>query len=318
MADLLKLLKSAADETRLRILGVVESEPLSVGEILEILGMGQSRISRHLKILSDAGVLESIRAGNRVYYGMSESARKQPLVRELLARLSESARDEAYRGNGLAGGLIQDHRKLTEILELRKRQAREHFQKAGRDHDKMQRTYVDTDYYRKEIISGLGRSAGVVVDLGCGTGELSALLAGHAKRIIGVDQSSRVLDLARKACPSGDFRLGEIDHLPLKDGEADTVVASMVLHHLPDPVSGLREANRVLKRNGVLVVADLKAHEDEKAQKDLADFWPGFEKPRLDAMVGDAGFEITERKAGKGSGRLTCLIYRSNKTKYEG
>lgn len=315
MGDLLKLLKSAADETRLRILSVVESEPLSVGEILEILDMGQSRISRHLKILADAGFLESNRAGNRVYYGLSAASRQEPFVQELLANLSATAEDATYRGNGLAGGLIQDRRKLTGILELRKKETREHFQKYGRDHDRLQRAYVDADFYRKEIARELGKGAGIVVDLGCGTGELSALISAQARRIIGVDQSTKVLDLARKECPSGDFRLGELEHLPLKNEEADAVVASMVLHHLPDPLTGLREANRVLRKNGALVVADLKQHEDEEAQKELADFWPGFEKSRLETMIRDSGFEITEQRSGKGSGRLTCLIYRAKKTK---
>ncbi|MBL8018176.1 MAG: metalloregulator ArsR/SmtB family transcription factor [Leptospirales bacterium] len=309
MADILKSLRAAADETRLRILSVLGSEPLAVGEILEILGMGQSRISRHLKILADAGLLESHRLGNRVYYGLAGQSRVEPLIRELLDALTQITESN----NGLYRGIVRDRSKLTEILELRKQMSVDHFQRMGREHDRMQQTFVDSSYYRREIINELGAKPGTVVDLGCGTGELSVMIARLAGKAIGVDQSPRVLELARSACPQGEFRLGEIEHLPLPDEGADAVVASMVLHHLPDPSSGLKEANRVLRKKGTLVVVDLKEHDEEAMQREFADFWPGFSGDRLEAMIQDAGFSIQEKRAGQGDGKLTCLIYRATK-----
>lgn len=310
MADLLKILKAAGDETRLRILSLLGSEPLSVGEILDVLGMGQSRVSRHLKILSDAGILENRRAGNRVYYALEDQARKAPLLSELLRELAELP----VSGNGSAKQARLDRTRLSEVLDLRKKVSLDHFQKFGRDHDLRQKTYVDSDYYRREIISGLKKPRGPVLDLGCGTGELSTMIARNSS-VIGVDQSPRVLEAARAACPNGEFRLGEIEHLPLRNEEVQTVVASMVLHHLPEPMTGLREANRVLGKGGALVVVDLKEHEEEAMQRDFADFWRGFAPKRLEQMIQDAGFEITEKKSGRGAGKLTCLIYRATKVK---
>jgi ubiquinone/menaquinone biosynthesis C-methylase UbiE/DNA-binding MarR family transcriptional regulator len=310
MPGLLKTLKAAGDETRLRILSLLESEPLSVGEILDVLAMGQSRISRHLKILSDAGILENRRAGNRVYYALNDQARKTPLLSELLRELGGLAAS----GNGSARQARADRARLSEVLDLRKKVSLDHFQKFGRDHDLRQKTYVDSDYYRGEIIKGLGKTRGPVLDLGCGTGELSAMIA-RTSQVIGVDQSPRVLEAARGACPAGEFRLGEIEHLPLRNEEAATVVASMVLHHLPEPMLGLREANRVLAKKGSLVVVDLKEHEEEAMQRDFADFWRGFSPKRLEQMIEDSGFDIVEKKSGRGAGKLTCLIYRATKVK---
>ncbi|MCE9598410.1 MAG: metalloregulator ArsR/SmtB family transcription factor [Spirochaetia bacterium] len=309
MADLLKTLRAAADETRLRILSVLGAEPLSVGEILEILNMGQSRISRHLKILADAGLLESHRLGNRVYYGLAGNSKGDALVRDLLEALSQVPESS----NGLYKGLTRDRSKLTEILELRKQMSVDHFQRIGREHDRMQQTFVDSVYYRREILSELGKQPGTVVDLGCGTGELSVMIAKLAGKTIGVDQSPKVLEVARNACPQGEFRLGEIEHLPLPNEGADAVVASMVLHHMPDPSSGLKEANRVLRDKGTLVVVDLKEHEEEAMQREFADFWPGFSGERLEAMIQDAGFTVQEKRTGRGEGKLTCLIYRARK-----
>lgn len=310
MPHLLRTLKAAGDQTRLRILSLLGSEPLSVGEILEVLGMGQSRVSRHLKILSDAGILENRRAGNRVYYALDEQARRTPLLSELLRELAELP----VSGNGSAAVARSDRARLAEVLDLRKKVSVDHFQKFGKDHDERQKSYVDSDYYRKEVLAGLSKSPGRVLDLGCGTGELSALI-GRSAEVIGVDQSARVLDAARAACPGAEFRLGEIEHLPLGNQEVATVVASMVLHHLPEPMQGLREANRVLAQNGTLVVVDLKEHDEEAMQRDFADFWRGFSPRRLEQMIEDAGFEIVEKKSGRGAGKLTCLIYRAKKVK---
>lgn len=310
MSNLIRTLKAAGDETRLRILSLLGTEPLSVGEILEVLGMGQSRVSRHLKILTDAGLLENRRAGNRVYYALEDSARRQPLFSELMRELEQMPSS----GNGSARQAKVDQERLREVLNSRKRITLEHFQEFGSDHDARQKSYVDSDYYRREVLRLLGRTRGPVLDLGCGTGELSRMISENA-RVIGVDQSPRVLEAARALCPSGEFRLGEISHLPLRNEETDAVVASMVLHHLPEPLQGLREANRVLARGGRLVVADLKEHDEDAMQTEFADFWRGFAPKRIEQMIEDSGFAIEEKKTGRGSGRLTVLIYKAKKVK---
>lgn len=307
--QVVQILKALGDETRLRILGVLKREPLSVNELLEVLSMGQSRVSRHLRILSDVGILEGSRAGSRIYYGFPADMERAGVLFGLLQSL------------GLMGGSMLhlseqgrgDLERLELVLEGRKRRALDHFETVGREQDRLQQGLLDVGYYRRRIVEFLAGSAGVTVDLGCGTGELAALLAGRVGRLICVDQSSNMLDAARATVgdASVEYRLGALEHLPLGDGEADVVVASMVLHHLPDPLVALRECARVLKRDGTLVLAELKRHEEEIMRTKFADFWLGFEAGRLRDFLRQAGFEIETRKYGKGEGKLDCMFLKA-------
>jgi len=306
-SKILSVLKALSDETRLRIIRILGREPLHVSEILDVLRMGQSRISRHLRILAEAGILESRRDGARIYYGFSDEARSGGQMARILNAIET--------GNSLAGVdafTRDDLAHLDQVLLSRENEALEHFQKYGVSQDGRLAGLVDSAFYRKKILS-MVPAGGVVADAGCGTGELLKLLAQKAKRTIGVDQSENVLEKARLSCPGTDFRIGRVEHLPLRDGETDTFIFSMVLHHLPDPVPALLEAHRVLKKEGTLVIAELAQHNHEEMRSRFADFWLGFEKTRLNEFLERAGFEMESSSAGKGEGTLGCLFLRARR-----
>ena len=299
-----QILKALGDETRLRILFVVRSEPLSVNEILEVLEMGQSRVSRHLRILADAGILDSERQGLRVYYGINPAA--EQLVQGLLGALGLARRGGEPIPAALPDETERDAFNLKLLLERRKRAGVEHFQAHGIDQDRLMEGLVDGHFYRRRICELLPAAPGVVADLGCGAGALGSLLLERGGQLIGVDQSPRMLREAARRLPGVDLRLGRLEHLPLSDAEAQVVVLSMALHHMPDPRLGLREARRVLRENGMLIVAELGRHEEETMRSRFGDFWLGFPEERLLELVEGAGFAVDEVTVGQGAGQLVC------------
>ena len=295
MDTTLEVFKALADESRLRILGALVREPLSVNELMEVLEMGQSRVSRHLKILALAGILESRRDGARVYYGLYLHPTR------LVARILEALEQSGEKNQG-------DLKNLARVLEERKSESIDHFQKYGAEQDRRQAGLVDANFYRQEILSLLPASPGIAADLGSGSGELALMLRGRVESLICVDQSPNLLERVRRAIPESDTRIGALEHLPLGDGEADTVIASMVFHHLPDPRQAIAEAFRILKPGGLLLVAELASHAREEMRVKFADFWLGFPRERLLEYLTDAGFDAKLSRGGRGRGELECMF----------
>ena len=306
----LPLFKALADETRLRILGVLSVEPLNVNEIVSLLDMGQSRISRHLKILTDAGLLESERAGSFVYYGIrrEDSGPQADILRAL--GLDVQRRDVPIPY--FPAGIQEDRARLRVVLEAREKNNLEHFQTLGRD--RIVGDPVDSEFYHDKILELLPDRPGTIADVGCGAGELSRLLLSRAERLICVDQSSNMLERARGIVVGADFRPGALTHLPMGEGEADAVIASMVLHHVPEPMTALREIHRALRPGGILILADLIQHDDEAMREKYADFWLGFRPDRLRDYLEEAGFHAEREEAGRGRGRLECLFFRARRS----
>lgn len=300
-----KIFGALSDETRFRILMVLSHGPLSVNELLDVLEMGQSRVSRHLKILTDAGLLEKQREGARVFYGLRVDTSHRAFLAGLLP-------EKDYTPAFLSSPPYKrDQQRLIAIMEERKKQTIEHFQNYGPEDDvQMENGLVDADFYRQEILS-LVEDGDLVADLGCGTGDLSVLLSAKAGRVICVDQSMTMLEQAAQKLQGreAEFRLGSLEYLPLKDREVDTVIMSMVLHHMPEPLSALKEAARVLNPDGSLILADLLHHEEEVMRDRFADFWLGFRRERLETMLSEAGFEIFSVSEGKGKSKLNCLFF---------
>ena len=305
------ILKALADESRLRILAALSREPLSVNELLDVVQMGQSRVSRHLKILSDAGLLEFERLGPRVYYGFHRAA-GNGLGQRLLAALG-LPRLDGRPALGLPAEVALDGERLEHLLENRRQDGLEHFQKYGIDQDQLQREFVDAGFYRELILEALPADVETVVDVGCGAGVLAERLSERGLSVIGIDPSSNLLSRARRNCPEGDFRSGSLERLPLDDAGADLVIAAMVLHHLPDPVRGLREIFRVLRPGGRLLIAELVRHDEDSMTTRFADFWPGFEPDRLEAMLAEAGFAPGRVERGRGSAKLETVLVSATK-----
>ena len=332
--DIVHILKALSDEARLRILGVLTPEPLSVGEVCAVLGMKQSRVSRHLKILARAGIVEGTRAGMHVYYGFHPRVMRSAELSALLAALglgsggasfprlaadyltisrSASGSDRAFE---MPPAMNADRAKLDALLQDRKELSIQFFQTFGEDQDRLQQQLVDSAFYRQKVLDLLPEEPGVTLDLGCGTGQLARLLIERLQRLICVDQSPNMLERARQALAKSkarqvEFRIGALEHLPLRDGEVDTVVASMILHHMPEPAVALKEMHRVLRPGGVLILAELDRHREEVMRTEFADFWLGFSRGRLERSLADAGFEIAVTEEGRGEGSLDCLFYRA-------
>jgi SAM-dependent methyltransferase len=285
MPSIVNSLKLLADETRLRLLLLLGQQELSVLEIQEILGMGQSRISSHLGQLRRGGLLTDRRAGKHVYYALAPALR-QPEWAGILDAGGKSL-VEAER----------DARALELVLAKRRDRAREYFdQLAGR----FGRTYCPGRSWE-----GLGHlllalvPAQVIVDMGAGEGTMAQLLARRAQRVIAVDNSEKMVEfggeLARRhGFENLEYRLGDMEEPPVAEGSVDLVLFSQALHHALSPGRAVAAACRILKPGGRIAVLDLLQHQFEQARELYADTWLGFSELDLHGFLTGAGFRDVE------------------------
>jgi ArsR family transcriptional regulator len=303
--DMLDLLKALADPCRLRLTAILLSGEFTVQELTRIMGMGQSRISRHLKILAEAGVLSVKRQGTWSYYRVGDAGPFFSAIRPAFERELGSL---PQRG--------ADRAAVALVLDERRRRSQEFFDRHARQWDDLARTLLPVPEYRERMLA-LVPGGGTVLEIGIGTGGLLTELAAKAAKVIGVDHSPAMLEEARRRLAEGgasgiDLRLGEMTHLPLPDASVGCVVANMVLHHAADPQAVLAEIRRVLAPGGLLLIADLARHEREAAREQLADQWLGFDEAELTGWLRSAGFaEITVERIEGGAGQETVLLIRS-------
>lgn len=301
---MLDLFKAMADSSRLRLMAVLVRGEFTVQELTRILRMGQSRISRHLKILTEAGVLTVKRQGTWSYY---RAGGENPLFAAILPLLERELENLPERGSDLAG--------QAAVLDERRRRSQEFFDSHARQWDSLVRTILPVPDYRERLLA-LVPGGTAVLEIGLGTGGLLPGLVARASRVIGVDHSPSMLEEARRRLALAglagiELRLGEMGHLPLPDGEVGCAVANMVLHHAADPVAVLREIRRVLAPSGVVVLADLGRHEREWVREQLADQWLGFDEGELLAWLGAAGFGgCTVERIAAAAGEEDVLLVR--------
>lgn len=291
--ELLTCHKALADHTRLRLFHLLAHHELNVGEILDVLEMGQSRISRHLKILADAGLLTARRHGAWVFYAVNKEPGEggaAAFVRAMLP-LVETIPTAA-----------EDLAAANRVVEERAMASRQFF-----DAMAPRLPWVQDEMLGKgggERLAELAKAAlpqcEVLGDLGCGAGAMLPALLHIAKRIIGVDSSPRMLAQAKAVLQRAgvddaaiSLRLGDLHHLPLSNEEADCALLSLVLHHLPTPQEGLAETWRVLRPGGCCVVIDFVRHERETMRRQYGDRWLGFTQEELAAWCAAAGFTVT-------------------------
>jgi ubiquinone/menaquinone biosynthesis C-methylase UbiE/DNA-binding HxlR family transcriptional regulator len=286
VAQLLRALRLLGDEGRLRILRLLQSEELSVAELQEILGMGQSRISMQLAQLKQAGLIDVRRAGQKSLYRMADLQDGGAMLSELLREAGKEIAPAA-----------QDDRGLRLILGKRKDKLRGYFDElAGR----FGRNYVPGRSWKglAEMFLKLMPPL-VVADLGAGEGTLSLLMTRRAERVIAVDNSEKMLeyvvDIAkRNGVKNLEYRLGDLEELPLKDAEVDLVLFHQSLHHALHPGKAVDEAWRIVKPGGRIIVMDLVKHRFEEAREMYADVWLGFSEVELVDMLQNAGFRSVE------------------------
>lgn len=284
MRGTLKILKLLSDPTRLRILRLLGEDELTVAELQQILGMGQSRTSAHLAQLKAEGLVGDRRAGKNIYYTRGEAL--SPAVEELIAggsrELAEAPEDAAA---------------LKLVLGKRQDRAGEYFNRLA---GKFGRTYVPGRSWRA-LAHGLLRLLPpmVIADLGAGEGTLSQLLARSAKKVIAIDNSPAMVEFGSKlAAEHGirnlEYRLGEIEDPPIRAASVDLALFSQALHHAASPGRALTAAHRILKPGGRLVVLDLLSHSFEQARTLYAHVWLGFSEVELIRLVEKAGFRDAE------------------------
>jgi ubiquinone/menaquinone biosynthesis C-methylase UbiE/DNA-binding transcriptional ArsR family regulator len=286
MSRTLKSLRALSDPTRLRIVALLEKDELSVNELQEISRMGQSRISTHLGLLLDSGLVEARREGKRSFYKLPG-------------------------GNGVANDIIQlalrgarelpehagDQINLKRIVNRRREQAQVYFNQVAGRFDRVYgpgRSWQAFGHLLLRIVPPL-----VVADLGSGEGLLSELLARRCKKVIAVDNSEKIVAFgAAKAKKNGlknlDFRLGDLENPPIEANSVDLVILSQALHHAADPAKAIAGAYALLKPNGQMMILDLSRHNFQRAHELYGDRWLGFPESDLQRWLEGAGFKKVE------------------------
>jgi ubiquinone/menaquinone biosynthesis C-methylase UbiE len=281
--QLLASLRGAAEPTRLRLLGLAARGAFCVVEFTEILGQSQPRLSRHLKLLCEAGLLERVREGANVWFALP-SGPSGALIRSLLAHLPE---DDPV--------LAADRRQSARVLAERARAASDSFRRQGADWDEMRALGLPAQAVEDALLSlvpetGVGR----LLDVGTGTGRLLELLAPRVGQALGIDASKAMVALARARLARAGLshctvRLADMYRLPLPEAGFDLAVLQMVLHYAEDPAGAVAEVVRVLRPGGTLIVADLAAHGRSDVVERLAHRWPGFADEAMLTLFGAAG-----------------------------
>ena len=279
----MQALRLLSDATRLRLLSILTSDDLSVAEIQEILGLGQSRVSTHLASLRKGGLLEDRREGKKVFYRL---ATLPPQIAQLV--------EQTISRSGLDAQLKADRKQLDASLRRRREETEAHFNqltgRAGKSYC-AGRSWQSVASLFLEMVEPL-----VIADLGAGEGLVSRLLARRAKHVIAVDISSRMVTLGRDAAErlgldNLEFRLGDLEAPPVEDKSVDIALFSQALHHAPSPQKALAAAHRILKPGGRLLVLDLKQHQFDAARELYSDLWLGFRESDLQSWIHASGFE---------------------------
>ncbi len=297
--SLQKILKTLADPTRVRILLLLAREELAVQELMDVLGMAQSRVSRHLGILRESGLLRDRREGTYVFY-------------RFVAPTTGAWQDAwALTQRELAGDALvaRDSAALLRVLEARASRARSFFDAVGPEWEALRKVFND-DALRARAVAHLAPAEWIVADIGTGTGILAAELARLGMRVIAVDHSARMLEAARSKLGDEGFTLGDVGSadaddisgrielrageasaLPIADVEVDAALAHMVLHYLPGPLEALREMARIVRPGGAIVVVDFVRHEAEWMRDELGVLWLGFPPEEVAGWLREVGLE---------------------------
>jgi ArsR family transcriptional regulator len=279
--SIVKILRVVADPNRLRILLLLKGEELSVAELQEILVMGQSTISTHLSQLKQAGLVEDRRTGKNSLYRLT-TGNGNDVLADLLVRAQREIPEATH-----------DHTTMRRVVKKRQDKMRSFFDSvAGR----LGKDYVPGKSW-KSVAEALLRLMPpmVIADLGAGDGSFSLLLAQSASRVIAVDSSAKMIEFAREQAQrhgvkNVDYRLGDMEEIPIDDAAADIVFFSQSLHHALHPHRALQEAFRILRPGGRVAILDLAKHRFEEAREIYADEWLGFSETEAEAMLHKVGF----------------------------
>jgi len=276
-------LASLADTTRSRILLLLDRHELTVSELCGIMQLPQSTVSRHLKALADTGWIAPRAEGTSHLYTMT------PEVDAPARRLWLLVREQV----GPTPAARQDQRRLEAALAGRRTKSQEFFSSSAGQWDRM-RDELFGDRFYLAALAALADRHWIVGDLGCGTGQVSAALAPFVTRVVAVDASAAMLQAARKRLHDFDnveLRRGELEALPIDDGQIDAATLMLVLHHVPEPEEALADVARVLKPGGRLLIVDMLPHDRESYRQQMGHVWLGFSDEHLRRVLTETGFD---------------------------
>lgn len=278
------LLRASGEPTRLRLMMLLSQSDLTVSDLTEILGQSQPRISRHLKLLAEAGLLERYQEGAWAYYRLADQGIGAGMVDALISQID------------LADGQIaRDQERLAAVRQRRAEQAASYFSKNASDWDQIRSLHIDEAQVEAAMLEMVGtRDVDRMLDLGTGTGRILELFSGIYSKGVGVDASRDMLSVARSRLDAANLsrvqtRQGDLYILPTRDGEFDLVTIHQVLHYLDDPALAIRESAKALAAGGRLMIVDFAPHELEFLRSDHAHLRLGFAREQMEQWLKEAG-----------------------------
>lgn len=286
---LIKTFKALADETRLRITRLLQHGAFHVNEILFVINAKQSNISHHLKILQENGLVINKREGSLIYYTLNKYNENEvsDLITDIITKHEKDI------------NFFQDDKKrLDTIIQKRKDRAENYFSSIGKELDDIQDRLFKHLYRTNEIVEFFGSKMDSILDVGCGTGRSLPILAKYSKKVIGIDSSPSMLQLSEHICKkykiNYELILGDIQKLPLSSNSVNGVFLNMVLHHLSDPFSAIKEISRVIKPKGRLLLTELLPHHNENFREEYAHLWLGFTEEELRTWLRRSNFTVKD------------------------
>jgi len=302
--EIIKQFKALSDPTRLRLLFILEHFELNVNEIVSVVNMVQSGVSRHLKILLDAGLLVSRKDGSFIYYTTNKNGNNRKLIVLACRQLKDDP------------GLQEDLARTKQCIVMRKNKSRRFFRSAAPRWDRLKRKVLG-DFNPNAVFERHLQDASIIADLGCGNGEMLASLLGRGeKRLIGVDVSPEMLEQARLRLPESrnlELRIGELEHLPMCEQEVDAALMSMVLYHVSEPERAIREVYRVLSPGGVFLLVDFLKHNQEQIKDTIGGVWLGFTRQQISGWLDRTGFNLKHIESYPVEKKLTLTFYLAQK-----
>lgn len=311
--DLLGGLKAAAESTRLRLLVLLEEGELNVKDLTHILAQSQPRISRHLKLLNEAGLIERFREGSWVYFRLADRGAGGSLARQIVGLVDHN--DPV---------LVRDRDRAHAVRQERAEAAQAYFKEHAANWDEIRTLHVADAGVEAAMTKALGSAdLGTLVDVGTGTGRILELFAPQLTRGIGIDFNPDMLAYARAKLQAPEFshcqvRHGDLFDLPFDNGSVDVVVIHQVLHFLDKPGRALIEASRILRAGGKCLIVDFAPHELEFLREAQAHRRLGFSQGQMKQWIEDASLELAHSedlapKAGHGQGKLTVSLWLGEK-----
>lgn len=282
-APIIDHLSALADPTRARLLLLVDRQELTVSELCAVVQLPQSTVSRHLKALADAGWITSRAEGTSHLYSVRRDGLDHAAL-SLWAVVRQQVQESAAS--------THDQHRLARILANRRSKSQAFFSASAGQWDRLREELFGERFHLLALLN-LIDDRWIIGDLGCGTGAVSELLAPLVAQVIGVDESSAMLQAARRRLRGVDnveFRRGELESLPLPEAALDAAVVALVLHHVPDPARVIREAARAIRPGGRVVICDMLPHDREGYRQQMGHVWLGFSDEQISNLLISGGF----------------------------